>query len=189
MLPPESPTHLRGYRTPPQRPSPLVEAVMERLGIRRGRCVSKSTSKQETRCTRFLGARPNTLYPVSCLVEVMQQPTIVSASTVHAYLMLVGVASCKDHPLGQHDDQTWFLSHLLKEIWTIHECIRSRGAADAPKNPASLLHLMESEPAAPPAFLPTYNDPPFAGPPGRVRARAAANREHSRRHFRDVGRL
>ncbi|SMY30523.1 unnamed protein product [Zymoseptoria tritici ST99CH_1A5] len=82
-----------------------------------------------------------------------------------------------------------FLSHLLKEIWTIHECIRSRGAADAPENPASLLHPMESEPAAPPAFLPTYNDPPFAGPPGRVRARAAANREHSRRHFRDVGRL
>ncbi|SMQ56536.1 unnamed protein product [Zymoseptoria tritici ST99CH_3D7] len=80
-------------------------------------------------------------------------------------------------------------SSTITEIWTIHECIRSRGAADAPENPASLLHPMESEPAAPPAFLPTYNDPPFAGPPGRVRARAAANREHSRRHFRDVGRL
>ncbi|EGP82377.1 uncharacterized protein MYCGRDRAFT_111732 [Zymoseptoria tritici IPO323] len=147
MASPGSPPRPRGghHRIPPPCPSPLVEAVMKRLDLHYGKCVSKSTTKQETRCTRLLGTRPNTHYLVSALVAVMQQPTIIPAHVVHAYLMLLGVASCKDHALGQHVDHGWFMSHLLQDIWAIHECIRlcGNGEVALPATPANHGHLEE----------------------------------------------
>ncbi|SMR64710.1 unnamed protein product [Zymoseptoria tritici ST99CH_1A5] len=158
MASPGSPPRPRGghHRIPPPCPSPLVEAVMKRLDLHYGKCVSKSTTKQETRCTRLLGTRPNTHYLVSALVAVMQQPTIIPAHVVHAYLMLLGVASCKDHALGQHVDHGWFMSHLLQDIWAIHECIRLCGIDAPEENPSSLLRPMEPLPAVTIDLLPIH---------------------------------
>lgn len=54
----------------------------------------------------------------------MQQPQLDAEMVSHAYLMLLGVASCKDHALA-HADRSWSATQMLPVISTIHNVVSS----------------------------------------------------------------
>ncbi|SMR62615.1 unnamed protein product [Zymoseptoria tritici ST99CH_1E4] len=83
----------------------------------------------------------------------MQQPQLDAEMVSYAYLMLLGVASCKDHALA-HADRSWSATQMLPVISTIHNVVSSwRG--DPHETPTSLLCPMKQPPTEPLHLKPT----------------------------------